>query len=162
MLTVAVTVGVAIILGVAGIILVDDDRPLDLLVKMSSWGVIIGFIIALSMKQEWVEKDKVVKLESLKDNSTMSGSFFLGSGYLQGRMQYTYYVKENDGFKLEQIDAASATIKYTEDEPRIVTTWFRSKNFWEWGFDLFPPSPKTRVIYVPEGSIKNVYTLDAE
>lgn len=162
MITIAILTSVCFILGIILLFIGDIDEPISFVASTSMIGFIIGFIMATPFSEEWVKRTEVVKLELLKDNSSMSGNFFLGHGYIEGTMKYTYYVRKNNGFKLEQIDASSALIKYTKDEPRIETTSYTIEEFWQFGIDIFPPKEKEIVIFVPEGSIKSVYNLDAE
>ena len=101
------------------------------------------------------------ELESIQDGSKINGQFFLGSGYINERMKYSFYLSEQQGYKLYSIDASDAYIKYTDGKPKLemyqeVITDDFINNF-STTLDL-----KTNYkIYVPKGSILQNYTLDA-
>ena len=107
-------------------------------------------------------------LVSMQDNKTIHGSFFLGSGNIDGVPSFTWYEQSGDSYYLEDIAAWKAEVRYTTGDPYVVWNC-RNENP---GFLWYPlhmdPSVNcgyrsTHVtFYVPEGSVKNDYTLDAK
>lgn len=130
------------------------------------FGVLSGFIgalIALSLPAKTEVVKTTYNLASLKDDSRISGAFFLGSGRIEGKMVYTFYYKKDDYYKLSQIDVNLASIKYTNDNPRIERyTTEKVKGAFINNFALDIDEPISYVIYIPEGSIKQDYILDSE
>lgn len=131
-------------------------------------GVVIGLMLAVVLGLFFDEKKEIhtqtYELESLQDNNSTQGSFFLGSGYINNRMMYTFYKKQGDTYKLEQINSERAVIKYTEEPPHIDV------------YELQPTDSLTNkftgagtcecdnkyVINIPKGSIQSNYQLDAQ
>ena len=104
-----------------------------------------------------------IPMAALQDGSSIEGSFFLGCGSINEKMTYTFLMgNEEEGFKMEQVDASSVTIKFTEDAPHY--TKMRSKLNWYgrflWGVDSIGASEY--VFYVPEGTIKYNYNIDLQ
>lgn len=121
---------------------------------------LISAIIAGSISNEHTIQKDIEYLEVLQDGSTTSGSFFLGSGSIGEDFKYHFYTKEKDGsFRLKSLTAEGVIIKYSDGKPRIETIKDIQK-FWSWAFDF--PIDKKVIIYIPEGSIRNGYTLDAQ
>lgn len=66
-----------------------------------------------------------VDLITLQDNSSATGSFFLGSGSLNNKTHYAFYYETEHGYKYETIDAESTRypvyIRYipSEETPHI-------------------------------------------
>lgn len=107
-----------------------------------------------------------------KDGSMTSGSFAGNIIYVHGssseKSVYKYYYQQEDGgIKLGSISADNTTIYFLEDGEvphleTIATTWY---------YINYNNNPATRCLertnityklYVPEGSITNVYEFDAE
>lgn len=126
-------------------------------------GCLIGIIIAFSIGNELTDCVSEVELVSLKDNSSVHGSFYLGSGVVNGTMVYTFYYKDGSGFKLKQLDYKRVQIKYTKGTPKVVTytrcETNNPKNYWGVSLDI---GSQSYVIEVPEGTIQNNFRLDAE
>jgi hypothetical protein len=123
-----------------------------------------GFMVALcfSMDYETVKWDR--KIVSLKDNSSIKGRFFLGSGHIEGSMKYVFYVENNDdSYSMKMLDYYEARIKYSKNAPKLKTTQTRPiKNQWNnWAIDAHQVHTKY-LIEVPNGTIKNDFKLDSE
>jgi hypothetical protein len=127
-----------------------------------------GFILALflSLWAPTTPIEKTFDLQNLADNTVTEGNFFLGSGSIEGVPTYSYYKKTAPNtFEREDIDAEDAKIHYTEGQPRIIRTCNVSDK--SWGLWYFNPThddcyTKEYHIYIPNGSIKPLYELDAE
>jgi len=148
----------------------DGDTPivvnifLSILIGLMS-ALTIGCLIAfpLPMKTHLERHELIV--ESLQDGSSIRGSFFLGCGQINGVMKYTYYSKQGDLFKLNQVDASEIRIRYTDGQPKIV--WYvlvpdNNEPINNWAIDQGLHEKTVPIIEVPRGSIKSNFTLDAQ
>jgi hypothetical protein len=127
-------------------------------------GGMIGFLVALcfSLDYETIKYNK--NIVSLKDNTSIKGNFFLGTGHIEGSMKYVFYVENNDNtYSMNMLDFDKAKIKYSTSNPKLkITKTIPVKNQWNnWAIDLC--SVKTKyLIEVPIGTIKNDFQLDSE
>jgi len=127
-------------------------------------GALIGFIIAFIMPMDLQEKNYTLNIEALQDNNSISGKFFLGSGQIDGKMQYVFYYEENGYYRMMQVDYNLVQIKYSDGIPKVnVTEMILSDAFINY-FTIPPPNyaKKSYIIEVPKGTIKNNYNLDAQ
>lgn len=109
----------------------------------------------------WVydTKDTRVELASLKDSSSVSGRFFLGSGVIDSSSVYRYYQKDNGAYTLETVYAEDARIIEDGDPHLVVTTAVPSIPLIAAVVDHSP----FYTFHVPEGSIQqDQFVLDAE
>ena len=124
-------------------------------------GVMVGMFFGLFVPQEAIQ-DRVIPLATLKDNSSLNGSFFLGIGSVSSEPKYFYIERlENGGFKQSSVDAEGVTLFEDTTEPRIITYSSRAKTRWlEWiGLPVKTFAPE---IHIPAGSIMKNYVVDAE
>lgn len=70
----------------------------------ASVGVLVGLIIALSLPAKTEIVKTTYNLEALQDNNSVNGSFFLGTGQIEGKMKYVFYYEKDGYYKLEQAD----------------------------------------------------------
>ena len=163
----------------AALATIDEDRPSILEAVFSSFlyglfcslfGTMAGlvlFLVGTLLSLQFVDTEPELirssSLTAIQDNSTISGSFFLGSGSIDGVMVYNYYVDSGNGaYSLETVKAEQAKIKYSDDV-RVETYRPHSTNEFLLSDVFFSDeADKTYVFYVPEGSIANNYTLDAK
>jgi hypothetical protein len=145
------------------ILLVISNRPLK---KWDSDEIGICFILciisccvagivstALPVDYELTKKE--YHIENLEDN------IFVYS--FQHENTYSFYYETEDGtFKLKEIDVDNAEIVYTKDQPRVIETYYvEIDNIYnQFANDKCPKNDINYLIYVPEGSISNSYTLD--
>ncbi len=126
-------------------------------------GGIIGTFIAFMLPAKTEIVKTTYNLEALQDNNSVKGSFFLGSGQIEGKMKYVFYY-ENDGFyKLEQADYNEVKVKYSDDKPKAEL--FNQKNVKHAFINNFAIDCncyQEYIIYVPKGTIKQNYSLDAQ
>lgn len=101
------------------------------------------------------------KIIALKDNPSMSGSYFLFSGYVDEKLYY-YYAEETElGYRTDKVRASDCYIVYSETEPRIdriEATGF--KKWYTWIYAI--PSAHYYTIYVPDGTVATDYEIDLE
>jgi hypothetical protein len=128
-------------------------------------GAVIGAFVAWALPQSYTTEKYSAKLFSLSDNASVSGSFFLGCGQVNGVMQYSFYLQKTDTtYKMYQVDYYEAAIKYCTDSiPYVnITQKYLSKSLWnQFAIDKCSESYATYVFEVPKGSIKNSYELDS-
>lgn len=121
-------------------------------------------------------------IASLGDTTGVHGNFFLGSGQVDSHPAYFYYTGDGtNGFQAHQINANYADIKYTTGEPRLelyCRDWTHAAEWayvpgWKWGSspnDVYDGGCRAddgsidvwATFYVPEGSVQQNYTLDAQ
>lgn len=102
------------------------------------------------------------QLSTLQDGSQTTGSFFLGSGYVDGEQVFSYYEKRGGAFYLDSIDADHAKVVESNETPRVEHTCKKSDNIW---FSVFTGKCWNNwdyTFYVPKGSVATNYTLDAK
>lgn len=133
----------------------------------------IGGALAISMPVSYAMVDKIEvehKIRVMKDGSETQGSFFLGSGSVDGEPAFMYYeVDENGAARLKDVDADRASVVETDGTPRVVQECddfrdvpefltFPINMFTDGGIDCYGDY----TFYVPKGSIRDGYVLDAE
>lgn len=141
-------------------------------------GIIIGFFVGLFIalllpaKTEKKETITTYELVCLQDNSSLNGDFFIGCGTIHGNMKYVFYynvttVNNKKGFKQMQLDCdEDITIYYTDGSPyieKISTENVKVKGAFinHFAFDINFIHNKYG-FFVPSGSIKQEYNLDAK
>ena len=109
------------------------------------------------------DKNYSLNIETLQDNNSVSGNFFLGCGQIECKMKYVFYYEENGLYRMMQLDYNLVQIKYSDGKPKVnVTENYPSKTFINnFAIDL-DAFDKTYIIEVPKGTIKNNYNLDAQ
>lgn len=125
-------------------------------------GASIGVAISIALPMDTYINIHSYKIEALQDNNSVNSSFFLGSGIIEGRMKYVFYIEENGEYRLNQIDYKDASIKYSDTVQLLEYKVCASKaliNKFAIDRDL---GDKYYVIEVPKGTIKNNYNLDAQ
>jgi len=117
----------------------------------------IGLLIALFMPHDNETIITTYEIETIKDNNSISGSFFIGSGQLEGKMKYVFYYKTDGAFKMKQLDYDKVSIKYSDNTPKVEKYINRSKSKFAITF-----KNERYIVFVPQGTIKQNYTLDAQ
>lgn len=110
----------------------------------------VMFILPHVKSEEYDRIDHRAQIFSLKMNDRVSGQFVLGSGSIDSKSVYSFYVKDSDGFyKLMSQPANATRIKEVSDEPQLfyqtiyyripgwLCPWGRSQS--ETNYDLFVP-----------------------
>ena len=127
----------------------------------------LSFIPALILGEfigDWETHNRKIEIYSLQDNMTPDGVMFLGTGSIQGKTIYSYYRKEGAGYKLGYVSTSNAVVKQLEEDvqPYIEVHQEKCKDTPFSGLlYLCAPGKETYTIYVPNGSIKRDYNLDA-
>lgn len=126
-------------------------------------GLFIGLLVAIILPMTTEQKQYSSNIESLNDNNSINGSFFLGCGQIEGKMKYVFYYEEKGLYKMMQVDCEKASIKYTDSKPKATMIQKEPTksmiNEFAIDLDLYD---KIYIIEVPKGTIKNNYNLDAQ
>lgn len=126
-------------------------------------GGAFGLISAIMLPMDTYDKHYSLNIETLQDNNSVIGNFFLGCGQIEGKMKYVFYYEENGLYRMMQLDYNLVQIKYSDSKPKVnVTENYPSDAFinnFAIDLDVFY---KTYIIEVPKGTIKNNYNLDAQ
>lgn len=112
------------------------------------------------------ELTKTYQLESLSDNSSVYGKFFIGSGIIEGKMSYAFYYKENDDFFLDHIDSDLGSIRYIDGNPKLEKYEFvqyptKLQKFL-YSINCGCENQIKYVFYVPKGTVSSTFKLDAK
>ena len=153
----------------------DFDCIYDILFVVFFIATIIGGVVHhKSIEKVKSQEVKVTTqdLVAIKDNSSIDGnknrSIFYVTGSIKEKAEYTYYYRlEDGGIKQGRINADSTTIYYVEDgkEPYLeITETTPYTDVYKKGVYLRRDEGQTSItykLYVPEGSVQNVYEFDA-
>ena len=123
---------------------------------------LIALVVFLLIPKAKTEMDLVWTREivALRDMSITKGSFWLGCGDVNGVMYYTYYYKSEGGFKFGKVKCAHATVYYS-NESKI--EYFKELTVAGWNEDYYVTDGELYYkIYVPEGTVKQNFNLDAQ
>lgn len=132
--------------------------------------IVYGFFTALliflciSAVFSWTaETEYVITSESnlyaFSNKSTVEGSFFLGSGYVSGDMNYYYISDFHEGKKMYRVGIDNVVLIESDAKPKIEIHESRFKNkviryiFVNINSDLYK-------IYIPENSITYEFDVD--
>jgi hypothetical protein len=107
---------------------------------------------------EIIYKETTTPIVALEDNISSGGTFFLGTGSTKNSIRYYYMIKTERGYKLQDVSASEAYIKY-DAEPRIVIGNGCGFKHW-YNYIWALPVHTHYTIYVPEGTILNNYNID--
>ena len=126
-------------------------------------GGLIGSFVAIALPMDTYNKHYSLNIETLQDNNSVSGNFFLGTGQIEGKMKYVFYYEENGLYRMMQLNYNLVQIKYSDSKPKVnVTENYPSNsiiNYFAIDLDIYD---KTYIIEVPKGTIKSNYNLDAQ
>lgn len=123
----------------------------------------LGYLVAINLPCKMETVKITLQLESLQDNGSVEGSFYLGSGQIDGTMKYVFYYKDGEYYKLWQADYKYSSIKYSDEKPKAeVFIQKEVKGAFINNFAIDFVEEPTYIIYVPKGSIKQGFILDAQ
>jgi hypothetical protein len=103
---------------------------------------------------------------NLSDATRLSGSFILGSGTINERSHYFFYINDGDGYRLDSRES-SALIVMDESESPYVEDIYQDypydHNDWQFYFmfRLSRPTPEV-VFHVPPGTIITSFIVDMQ
>lgn len=111
------------------------------------------------------KKVKELRLLAMRDEAMPSGSFVLGSGSIEGEVYYFFYRGTPDGgYKAGKIRASECTV-YEKDrqDGKMVRYVYPVRNpILRFLFEMPWPLPKDCKIFIPRGSLKQVFTLNGD
>lgn len=150
-----------------------DDIVVEARWAYGIWWIVIWFFVALALNATFdtigrIEEPHSRPLVNLGDSSGVSGRFFLGSGYIESKPVYMYYLQDGDSYRLYNVKASNAFITYTDETPQIIfhgsrqgySNWF-SIGADDWRVNEDGYDPDAFEFKVPRGSIKQDFNLDA-
>ena len=142
---------------------------LAVLISMLVCGLLIPITADAAGATHSIEKVEVTPLYALKDNSNLSGTFFLGSGSVNETDYYYYIVREEGkGYCVQKKAVNNYTyLDYLNSEGCEYDEPCLAYYYDEWDSKIlrfFAWSPENwHTFYVPEGSIiENYYEVDLE
>jgi hypothetical protein len=101
-----------------------------------------------------IDRTDTIYIESLKDGSKVTGTFGLGSGYINGRDVYIYYTKGQDGgYTRNNVDADMSTIYMDENEKPYITCHYVETNRLKQQFI------NAYSFHVPNGTVVNTWNV---
>lgn len=130
------------------------------------WGLMVGFSAFLAgllsctllmfVVPNHPETQYRANLNILVDGTSTSSRYFLASGGSSTDPVFMFYQEQNGSYTLKQANADVSDVRYTTGTP-YVEVWHKCPN------DLPTFCGRDRyTFYVPEGSIKNLVSLDAK
>lgn len=125
-------------------------------------GALIGVVVAIVLPAKTEIVKTTYNLETLQDNNSVKSSFFLGCGQIDGKMKYVFYYERDGFYKLEQVDYEEVKVKYSDEKPKVERfnrKYVKDAFINNFAFD--DNSYQEYIIYVPKGTIRQNYTLDA-
>ena len=106
------------------------------------------------------ESEKV-EIYSLADGNLTEGRHsFLGSGYIDEELQYTFVVKDELGYTVEQVKAKNCYVKYTQEDPYALPLYKKYGAFAKFWLGDDTASTDGYIFYLPEGTIIQEYDID--
>ena len=140
---------------------------------MASCGIIILCTLTLSgvnaiFFEEQKESTGLIEIVSLNRDSTLNGSFVLGSGFFNEQHQYVYFAKRtNDNGLVKGFKSVNNSIIYEQDlgkkSPHIVwevTTSRIKPEYRLWGINfILADSYSNYRFYVPKNTVIKEFNL---
>ena len=169
---------IILLIGIIGSFADDSGAPFGISIALSFIVLILLLPIAIFVKTKTNEKHiKSFRKEilSLDDSDKTSGSFFLGSGNINGYQSFTFYYKTEDGGYKRDFERAYNTTIYEDGDitPHIIYNKYKYISSWqsEWKFWLIiygtddnTDTPYKKIesieIHVPQNTIIKEINLD--
>lgn len=106
---------------------------------------------------------ETTQITALKDNSSVQGTFFLGSGSIKEDSYYFYMTESNKGKKMEKVRTDKAYIKEGKFENTYVETYEMviKNKFAKFLFGEVAVSYEY-IFHVPENSVTTEFNVDME
>src|SRR5574344_1763378 len=106
MITVLIFIIIGLILPIIIGLINEDDGGFIFLnsVLYGLIGMCVGFMVAIILPAKTIKMKEVYVIECLQDNSSTQGSFFLGTGQVNGIFKYAFYYKCEDGFQMNLVN----------------------------------------------------------
>lgn len=124
--------------------------------------LLASIIIALFIPSKTFMAKYEYDIIALQDNQGVDGSFFLGIGSVNSSMKYFMYVDYGDHVKMKTLSTERTEIKVSDKPYLEIKQRTEVPNAFINNFSLLFNDYEKFTIYVPEGTIKQNYTLDAK
>ncbi|NFH75761.1 hypothetical protein [Clostridium botulinum] len=123
--------------------------------------ILIFFMINIHASKKEVI-DTTVFIKAIKDNQSINGNFFLGSGNINGEIYYYYMTCKDDNTQIKKIKNNDNVymIENNIEKPKII---FYKKEFVNPKLKDMPCLGTGKIkIYIPKGTLKMNYNIDME
>lgn len=129
-------------------------------------GVAVGFLIYLLIGgvigqclplNEVVEEREIC---ALTDNSSIEGSYFLFSGYIDENLVCRYVIDTDKGKHVEEVDMNNVYINEGDYKPTVKHYYYELKKDWHNWFAHDGFTDECYEFYVPENTVTNEYNID--
>lgn len=165
---------VIIIIGCLGLLLMSylrkTDNDIEWFIKAWCycfvWMILLVLIFNVLVFTSKTEKalSKSVEITALQDSATSSGSFYLGSGQVEGDMMY-YFMRDTDkGQNMMKAKAGQSFIKEGDYEPHVKIydeVYTNKLVVWLLGEEVMEEEVEY-VFYLPEGTVTSDFKIDLE
>lgn len=141
--------------------------------KVAAWALLVIIVFAILPVIRFTgytyDEEHMVVLSSqeimaARDTSSLEGSFFLFGGQIDEEDYYKYYIEDEDGYiTYEKIEVDRVKLKIIDDGslPRIEVSQTCKDAYHRNGSPARTQCYcRTRIIYIPEGSIGTEFDLD--
>lgn len=131
--------------------------------------LVFAMLLSLPAPLPVVTTQSKTPLESIQDGQQTRGQFFLGSGTINDVSVFTWYEESSDNaYRQRQADASASTVHYVPSGTRPYYTRTVRKRTGSF-FGTWVTHPETGEVksdeydfYVPEGTVRQNYELDAK
>ena len=97
----------------------------------------------------------------MKDNVNSEGRFILGSGSVEGKVRYYYYIQDGVGYRIKDIGAEGLLLIEDQDKTAYLSE-YKSNNRLRW-FGIETGTSRDSELHIPKGTIiKGIYELDLQ
>lgn len=121
---------------------------------------VIGFPIAAAVAPANTYTTVSRPLYALSNGSSVSGRFFLGSGYVDQSLTYTYIMQDKDGgYELQTLDASGVEVYQGNYQPKYVQKFGTVKAGLWFPWDIVDTN-ETDSFRVPTGTVDSSYNVD--
>lgn len=99
------------------------DKMLESIFSGIIIGLAVGYITILIIRDnvKTIEvQNPYCYLYNLQDESQVNGKFTLGTGRIQEKQYFVFYIKDKYGFKFSKLDASYCRIQETDGKPHLV------------------------------------------
>lgn len=126
------------------------------LIFFVTWGIVAAVGVQVPYQSETKHR-----LQAMGNSGGVSGSFFLGTGYMSDTSIINYIEKlDGGGSQLKRVDASRSTIYEVDEEPTLITKHYSGSPWWLAPFDTY--SAENFEFRVPNGTVMESFELSTE
>jgi hypothetical protein len=124
-------------------------------------GGLIAFCVGLAIPSEsgTCTLSYTQQLQSLSTGQSVSGSFWLGSGYVNGSLRYFYFYRDGSGGYRGGSMPASDVEVFTDERERPHIAFYDWHLPVAWRLIALPSQTCFASIHIPPGSVDNNYSV---